>query len=159
MASCSTKIGSIPRGGSHTCFQSATIPSRMTKQDQFIATFTKWVESQPLILGAVLVGSHARGAARVDSDIDLVVIAKDPKVLLEDDEWLKHFGNPSKIGREDYQSVQSKRVFYTNGLEVEFGITTSDWLVVSNDTRQILNDGHKILNDKASLFSAFFRKP
>jgi len=37
--------------------------------------------------------------------------------------WITHFGEASPPEREDYKMVQSLRVTYSDGLEVEFGLT------------------------------------
>jgi predicted nucleotidyltransferase len=131
----------------------------MTRERQFISIITDWAASQPDLLGVALVGSYARGAERADSDIDLVLITKDPIWWLESDEWLKNFGDLMTVELEDYGLVQSRRVRYRNGLEVELGITTNQWLKtapIDEGTRRVMFDGHRILDDKAGLFSAFF---
>jgi predicted nucleotidyltransferase len=130
----------------------------MTRQRQFISSVTNWAASQPDLLGVALVGSCARGTERVDSDIDLVLITKDSIWWLESDEWLKRFGNFMTVDLEDYGSVQSRRVRYENGVEVEFAITTDRWLKtapIDEGSRRVMSDGHRILDDKAGLFSAF----
>ena len=50
----------------------------------FLKVFLQWVESQRLVEGAILVGSHARGGAQQDSDIDLVLLCTEYESYLED---------------------------------------------------------------------------
>ena len=45
---------------------------------------------------------------------------------------------------EDYGLVQSRRVRYGNGVEVEFGITTIGWLntaPIDEGSRRVMSDG------------------
>lgn len=121
------------------------------KVDQFLENFKQWTTSQDNIEAVALVGSYARGTARPDSDIDLVIITNDPKLLLENVLWLKNFGQIKEIKNEDWGLIQSKRVFYKNGPEVEFGITTPKWAKidpVDPGTKQVVSNGVKILYDK-----------
>lgn len=127
----------------------------MSPHQQFISRATEWAGREPELLGLVLVGSYARGEQGDDSDIDLVMIARNPSQWLETNEWLRQFGRISKHGLEDYGLVQSRRVFYENGIEVEFGITSAEWLKtdpIDEGTRRVLSDGYKVLDDKAGLF-------
>jgi hypothetical protein len=51
-------------------------------------------------------------------------------------------------------AVQSKRVFYKGGLQVEFGITTNEWAEtrpVDPGTGEVVRGGMKILYDKSGV--------
>jgi len=77
--------------------------------EEFIARFAGWTSQQEEVLGAALIGSQARGTAREDSDIDLVMIVKDPSIWFNGDSWIGEFGKPQSIKLEDCGMVQSKR--------------------------------------------------
>jgi predicted nucleotidyltransferase len=118
----------------------------------------EWAASRPELLGGAVVGSCARGTEQKDSDLDLVIITNDPLSWLEADKWLQRFGAVTTVDVEDYGLVQSLRVHYDNGIEVEFGIATGEWLntaPIEEGTRRAMSDGHLILDDKAGLFAAF----
>jgi predicted nucleotidyltransferase len=119
----------------------------------FLDEVTKWAEECPDIVGLALVGSHARGAGRIDSDIDLVVLCVDPSSLIDRNDWIDRFGEVLDVSTEDYGAVRSLRVFYQDGLEVEFGINTPTWVSVPLDagTRQVISDGIRILYDPKTL--------
>jgi predicted nucleotidyltransferase len=121
--------------------------------DILLKKITKWAESNKAVESTLLVGSYARGEARPDSDVDLVIICNNPKELLEDVKWINNFGEVIKHNIEDWGMVQSIRVFYKNGEEIEFGITTPQWATVPIDpsTQEVLLGGAKILVDKTSL--------
>jgi len=48
-----------------------------------------WAKVHEDIRGVALVGSHARGTARLDSDIDLVVLADNPEAFRTDGSWIE----------------------------------------------------------------------
>jgi predicted nucleotidyltransferase len=89
----------------------------------FLNAFINWASAQEDVDGIVLVGSYARGAARADSDIDLVLLTDQPQKYLEDLKWVERFGLLEKHQTEDYRRLISIRVWYQNGVEVEYGIT------------------------------------
>ena len=119
----------------------------------FINRFSAWAQSQPGILAAALVGSHARGQARPDSDVDLVLLVTRPQDWINDPGWAAVFGAANAIQVEDWGRVISLRVFYQDGLEVEFGITSPEWAGHPLDagTARVISDGMHILVDKAGL--------
>ena len=70
-----------------------------------------------------LVGSYARNAAVNELDIDLVILTHRPQEYLKDLPRIKRFDVPEKHQTEDYGKLTSLRVWYQNGVEVEYGIT------------------------------------
>ena len=110
-----------------------------------------WAQSRCDVLGLAIVGSHARGEAGPDSDVDLVLLCKDPKALADDCAWVANFGEPRDTVPEDYGIVRALRVFYLDGLEVEFGLSPLEWADVPLDkgTRRVISDGMRILYDPA----------
>jgi predicted nucleotidyltransferase len=91
----------------------------------FLDAFVDWASDLPDIYGIALVGSYARGAARDDSDIDLVLLTDRPQKYLDDIQWTERFGTVEKHQTEDYVKLISPRVWYRDGYEVEYGITMS----------------------------------
>ncbi len=121
----------------------------------FIDHFVQWAAAQSEILAVALVGSHARNAAREDSDVDLVIITDEPQKYLAYTEWTGTFGIVAKQQREDYGRLTSLRVWYQNGLEVEYGITTRAWAQIPLDEgkRQVIENGMRVLFERAILLS------
>jgi predicted nucleotidyltransferase len=116
----------------------------------FFDSVAEWAQNQPAISGVALVGSHARGEARPDSDIDVVLLCADPQDFLSDTSWIKRFGNVESCQTEDWGMVTSLRVHYRNALEVEFGMTTPEWaeLPVDPGTKNVVMNGMRILMDR-----------
>jgi predicted nucleotidyltransferase len=113
----------------------------------------KWAEGKPDIFGVALVGSYARGKAKIDSDVDLVFLALNPKELIDKPEWINEFGDAKSLKVEDWGLVTSLRVFYQKDLEVEYGITTLEWArePLDEGTRQVIADGMIVLLDKSGI--------
>jgi predicted nucleotidyltransferase len=90
----------------------------------FLDAFVSWACDQSDVQAIALVGSYARGAAKDDSDIDLVILTDQPQKYLDTIKWTERFGSVEKHQTEDYGKLISIRVWYQNGPEVEYGITT-----------------------------------
>jgi predicted nucleotidyltransferase len=121
----------------------------------FLDRVMVWAAHQPTIAGVALVGSHARGEARPDSDIDLVLLCEEPHGFLAHTSWIHHFGAVERCHTEVWGGVTSLRVYYTEGLEVEFGMTTLAWAAVPVDpgTQDVVSHGMRILWDREGLLA------
>ncbi len=121
----------------------------------FLDAFVNWASSQADVHGIALVGSYARAAARDDSDIDLVLLTDTPRKYLDNLKWIERFGAAEKYQTEDYGKLTSLRVWYQNGPEVEYGITTPDWAATPLDagTRRVISDGMIMLFERGILLS------
>jgi predicted nucleotidyltransferase len=130
--------------------------------EHFLNSFAAWASSRDDILGVLLVGSYARGEASPDSDVDLVVLTTSPSYYLSSFSWVSSFGDYSSCSVEDWGEVQSVRVFFSSGLEVEAGIALPSWIghPIPPTTAAVLRSGCRVLFDRdgsvsasASLFS------
>jgi protein-S-isoprenylcysteine O-methyltransferase Ste14/predicted nucleotidyltransferase len=112
-----------------------------------------WAARRRDIRALLLVGSHARGDARPDSDIDFVLLCHDPASCLRRTNWIAAFGDVARFAVEDWGKVRSLRVFYRDGTEVEFGIAGLEWAALPPDpgTREVLREGGSILLDRDGL--------
>lgn len=119
--------------------------------DTFLAQVVEWCRRQPAIDALTLVGSHVRGQARPDSDIDLLLLTTDPRTLLDDPTWPAVFGAVERTTTETWGDVDSLRVWYRGGSEVEFGITTPAWARIPLDPgkQQVVAGGFRILLDRS----------
>ncbi len=109
----------------------------------FEAEVAAWAASREDLHAVYLVGSHARGQATPDSDVDLVLLTDQPQIYLQDTAWVRHFGKPIGQQVEDYGRLTALRVWYAGGLEVEFGLTTPDWIgePLDRGTAQVIVGG------------------
>jgi predicted nucleotidyltransferase len=116
----------------------------------FLSQVKAWTEQQADIKGVLLVGSYARGVARADSDVDLVILTTKPERYLDSVSFAENFGSVSKWEKEDWGRVTSVRVWYQDGLEVEYGITLPDWVAqpLDSGTLRVVSDGMQIVFDR-----------
>ena len=122
----------------------------------FFNQINTWSESQSNIIAIALVGSYARGDATDLSDVDLVIITSSPEAMINNPEWIENFDRPKKIIFEDWGKVQSIRALYPNGLEVEFGITGTNWLAqpIDEGTMSVIEDGIQVVFERDGYLSA-----
>lgn len=111
---------------------------------------TAWARRRPDIRGLALVGSWARGGARTDSDVDLVVLTTGRDRYLGDDDWPAELGATRVLGTRAWGPLTERRLQLEGGLEVEVGLTEPAWAAtdpVDPGTRRVVTDGMRILHD------------
>ncbi len=122
--------------------------------EELIENVGIWAERDDRVIALALCGSHVRGEARPDSDIDICLVSVDPDSLLKDRSWLSEFGAVTVPGPvEDYGLVQSIRAFYS-GLEVEFGIAGLKWVEppIDSGTAIVMRGPLRVLYDPEDHF-------
>ena len=123
---------------------------------ELIARVSRWAQRDDRIMAAAVCGSHARGEARPDSDVDFCLLTADPVSLLDDLSWVYEFDADARVAGpvEDYNLVQSIRVFY-GATEAEFGVTDVAWakLPIDRETAGVINNGLRRLHDPEGLLA------
>lgn len=116
----------------------------------FLQSIVEWAKNEPDLMALALVGSHARGEGGPDSDVDLIILLRNPEEYLKDRDWISEFGEPGHILQEKWGKVTSLRVLYTNGLEVEYGLANLEWGSDPSDEgdAQVIVNGLIILYEK-----------
>jgi predicted nucleotidyltransferase len=114
-----------------------------------------WASTQDHVRAVVLVGSFARGNAGADSDVDLVLIVREPRSLIDDHRWCGAMGRVERIYGERWGAVDSVRVWYAGGVEVEYAIATPEWVrsPLDEGTARVLRVGYRVLLDPLRLLS------
>jgi predicted nucleotidyltransferase len=124
---------------------------RRAEVDQVLVTASRWASSNRDISGLGIAGSWARGAERMSSDVDLVVLTASPDSYIQSEEWLSDFGDPPVVRTQEWGGVLTeRRVRMNSGLEIEFGFTTPVWAAVAPvdaGTRRVVSDGMRPLYD------------
>lgn len=111
-----------------------------------IKRVTDWAAGRPDVFGLLLVGSYARGAARPDSDVDLVLLSPDPAAHT----WIDELALGTEIRTQAWGIITERRFATPSGLEVEIGIGPPQWAntnPVDPGTHRVITDGSRILHD------------
>lgn len=109
----------------------------------------RWAAARTDVAGLLLVGSCARGTARADSDIDLVLLTEDGS-RYDGDDWARDLGLRMSVRTRSWGAVLERRFAAPSGLEVEFGIAAPSWAAddpVDPGTRRVVTDGALVLHD------------
>jgi len=120
----------------------------------FFREFSCWTSERSDIRAALVVGSHAQGIATETSDVDLVVMTRTPSEYISTTGWIETFGAALRHVIEPYGALTLVRVWYDNGLEVEFGFTPENWSETP-EARAILAEGMYVLVDRRRAPEAF----
>lgn len=122
----------------------------------------QWASHRTDIFAVALVGSWARGAARADSDIDLMFLTDAPSAFRQDETWINEIkwktvdAEIANWKDEDYGVIWSRHVYFSNGAEIEFGFGFPSWASINPidaGTFRVVNDGCQILYDPENLLS------
>jgi GrpB-like predicted nucleotidyltransferase (UPF0157 family) len=135
-------------------FEVLALSARADDVLQLTEQAARWARGQPDIVGMALVGSWARGAGRMDSDVDIIALAVDPDQYVSTDELLTAFGQARVVGRRRWGPVAETRIRLPSGLELELGITPPSWAdtdPLDPGTRRVVQDGLRILTDPRGL--------
>jgi uncharacterized protein len=128
---------------------------------------TQWASRRTDIAAAALVGSWARGAARVDSDIDLMFLAANPASFRQYENWINEIqwtvvdAEIDKWEDKDYGVAWSRHIHLNNEIQVEFGFGFPSWAStnpVDAGTFRVVSDGCRILYDPENLLSKLVDK-
>ncbi len=128
---------------------------RAAQIENVIARVTEWVAGRRDVVGLLLVGSVARGAAREDSDVDLIVLSTDPGRYAELG-WAAELGFGKPIRAQEWGAIIERRCRTGSGLEVEFGFGEPSWAgidPVDPGTRRVVTDGCRPLHDPHGLLT------
>jgi 3-methyladenine DNA glycosylase AlkD len=122
---------------------------------EFIEWAKRWASSQAEVQALALVGAFARGTSNETSDVDLVLLVNGPGKYLQDTDWLELFGAVTLQQVEKHGNLTSLRVWYQDGPEVNWGLTTPDWAAEPLDegTRRVMMDGIRVLFERRPLIS------
>ena len=135
---------------------------RAAEYDRIRQSVIAWASERKDIRGVAVVGSWARAEARMDSDIDVVVLTSDKERYVTCHDWIEgSLGQPAEVVRtRKWGPLTERRVLLPSGLEVEFGFTGPEWATpnpVDPGTMQVVVDGCIPLFDPDDLFGRLIR--
>jgi predicted nucleotidyltransferase len=125
--------------------------------ERLLGVVVSWARQRPDVRGVALVGSWARGAARPDSDVDLVVLTDDPDGYVTGEGWIAELGATRVVRTLAWGPLTERRLLLDDSLELEVGVVLPTWAAtdpLDPGTRQVVSDGMRILHDPEGLFEA-----
>ncbi|MFJ4483774.1 nucleotidyltransferase domain-containing protein [Streptomyces longwoodensis] len=135
----------------------ALLPQRAAEIDDVVDRVTAWCADREDVVGLLLVGSCARGAARPDSDVDLVLLTTDPSRYLLEDAWVADLRLGEVFRTRSWGPITERRCRTASGLEVELAVGSPEWArigPVDPGTRRVVADGARVLHDPAGVLAA-----
>ena len=94
--------------------------------EQLIERFVAWAQARPDIRAAIVLGSRASADRHADewSDLDIVILATDPRPYLASAGWLENIGESwiTFVEATPAGGGMERRVLFEGGLDVDFSI-------------------------------------
>jgi hypothetical protein len=134
----------------------ARLKGRRREAAAVVDAIARWAVGQDSVLAVAVVGSYARGAERMASDVDIVIIAKDPQ-RFTDVVWFRGLRPRARLIRSmPWGPVLERRMRLPSGLHIELDFAPVTWAAVPLDpgTRRVLGNGHRIISDSGILAAA-----
>ena len=97
--------------------QRTRVASVTMNVESTVQAVTDWAKKQPSMQAVMLVGSHAQGTARDNSDIDIVMLTTEPDEFRTDLAWLQAVswppidGQPQRWIDENYGVLWVRRLW------------------------------------------------
>ena len=95
--------------------------------EEFLEGVVEWGAAQLDVRAIALVGSHARGDAGPDSDIDVVLLVDSPARYVERADWIGELGGDRMLRTRQWGDITERRFALDDGTEVDCGVGTPSW--------------------------------
>lgn len=128
---------------------SARLNARRRQVSRLLVDLASWAEHQH-VHALALVGSYARGAERMASDVDVVVLTERLERYDVAGRWFQTVRPGARLARtRAWGPVLEQRYRLRSGLLVDVGLAPPEWAQVPLDpgTARVLRDGHRVLHD------------
>jgi predicted nucleotidyltransferase len=106
---------------------------RIDEAQNAVRSAVVWAEREENVRAVALVGSWARNAARMDSDLDLVILCGRATDLLRRTDWHSVFGAAEVVSVRDFGAIQERRLRRASGFEIEVGVGSISWAAAPPD--------------------------
>ena len=129
---------------------------RAAEVSALLARVREWAVTRPDVVALVLAGSFAHDDARMDSDVDILVLTNDKQPDVEGEAWISELGGIRLTKTDQWGPMTERRFVLPSGLEVEMGFAPPWWAAtdsVDRGTRRVVEDGISILHDPQGLLT------
>jgi len=138
----------------------ARLKGRYREAGEICQRLATWGDAEPSVESIIAVGSYVRGSLTMSSDVDIVILTREPESFLNSTVWTRLVvGKAGFLSARRWGPVSEVRVRRPSGLQVELGIAAPDWVALPLDagTRRVLRDGSRVLFDRAGLAETAIR--
>jgi RimJ/RimL family protein N-acetyltransferase len=118
--------------------------------EALLSHVAEWARDRPDLVAVAMVGSRARGTARPDSDLDLVLLSHEPARYIEQEDWAWQLGAAAVQATAHRGMLIEQRLTTASGLELDIGIGSPRWASVGPldpGTARVTRDGLRIIHD------------
>lgn len=140
-------------GARYCALVTLRLKGRRREASRLIELLSAWAHAQPDVDSLLIVGSYARGAARMASDLDVMILTPEPAHLTRSP-WFTQLQPGARWIRSDtWGPVSEQRYRLRSGFHVELNYATVAWAALPLDTgtERVLSDGHRIVTDRAGI--------
>ena len=124
--------------------------------ERFLASVVALAQARDDVRAVALVGSHARGAARRDSDVDVVMLSTEPDTYVDGGDWIERLGGASLLATRPWGALTERRLVLATGTAVDFGVAHPSWAAtrpVDAGAARVASDGLIALYDPDGLLA------
>ncbi|WP_432157079.1 nucleotidyltransferase domain-containing protein [Streptomyces sp. bgisy153] len=132
-------------------------PERAGEIGRVCERVTRWAAGRADVVGLLLVGSCARGEARMDSDVDLVLLTTDRARYADGSALGAGLGLGEPVRTRSWGPITEWRYADGSGLEIELGVGSPAWAAtdpVDAGTRRVVSGGARALYDPEGILAA-----
>ncbi len=129
---------------------------RTAEVRELLARVRTWAPGRPDVAAVALVGSWARDGARMDSDVDLILLTTAEGAYLEDDSWVGELGGVRILRTGRWGPLTERRFVRPSGLQVEVGVVPPSWAATDPPdpgTREVVQRGMLAVYDPGGILS------
>ncbi len=146
-----------PSAGSYGVYNNPVINGeRAAEVRGLLARVRSWASVRPDVVAVGLAGSWSYGDARIDSDVDILLLTTEKRLYLEDESWVRELGGRRIVKTERWGPLTERRFVLPSGLEVEMGVAPPSWAAtdpVDPGARKVVEDGISIVYDPGGVLA------
>ena len=128
--------------------------------EQLLGRVAAWAAAQPDLVAVAVVGSQARGTARGDSDLDLVLLSWDPERYVQGEDWARELGAGEVAATAHRGMLVEQRLKTAWGPELDVAIGSPRWASLAPldvGTERVAREGLRIVYDPEGVLAALKR--
>lgn len=129
---------------------------RVDEVERLLDHVAEWAQTRDDLVAVAVVGSRARGTPRPDSDLDLVLLSRQPGRYIQEEDWAAELGGASIHASAHRGALIEQRLTTASGQELDVGIGSPRWASVKpvdSGTARVAQEGLRIIYDPERLLA------